>query len=79
MKFAQAELKTFAKFAVMTRLKRDYISFSRRSAKVASSYDQRITLTVPKETFKSKEHILLQVRIIVHLTSYRSIGESGGN
>lgn len=62
MKFAQAEMKTFAKFAVMTRLKRDYISFSKRSAKVASSYDQRITLTVAKDTFTSKEHILLQVQ-----------------
>ncbi|CAG2186404.1 unnamed protein product [Mytilus edulis] len=61
-KFAQAELKTFAKFAVMTRLKRDYITFSKRSAKIASSYDQRVTLTVPKETFKSREHVLLQVQ-----------------
>lgn len=61
-KFAQAELKTFGKFAVMTRLKRDYITFSKRAAKIASSYDQRVTLTVAKDTFRSKEHILLQVQ-----------------
>ena len=45
----------------MTRLKRDYVTFSKRPSKMASSCDHRITLTVCRDTFYRKEHILLQV------------------
>ena len=61
LKFVQVELKDCLTLAVMTRLKRDYVTFSKRPSKMASSCDHRITLTVCRDTFYRKEHILLQV------------------
>ncbi|KAK7479539.1 hypothetical protein BaRGS_00029256, partial [Batillaria attramentaria] len=62
MKFVQVETKHFTTFLVMSRFKRDYLTFTKRSAKVTSSYDQRIVLNVAKDTFKDREHLLLQVQ-----------------
>ncbi|XP_061190143.1 death domain-containing protein 1-like [Saccostrea echinata] len=62
LKFVQVEIKEFFTMAVMTRLKRDYVTFSRRPSKMTSSCDHRITVTVARETFSKKEHILLQVQ-----------------
>ncbi|XP_078328192.1 death domain-containing protein 1-like [Crassostrea virginica] len=62
LKFVQVELKDCLTLAVMTRLKRDYVTFSKRPSKMASSCDHRITLTVCRDTFYRKEHILLQVQ-----------------
>lgn len=62
VKFAQAETRHFTKFLVMSRYKRDYLTFTKRSAKATSSYDQRITINVARDTFQEKEHLLLQVQ-----------------
>ncbi|KAK3095023.1 hypothetical protein FSP39_009314 [Pinctada imbricata] len=62
LKFVQAEIRSFADLVVMTRLKRDYITFTRRSAKLTSSCDHRITVTLQRDTFRGKEHMLLQAQ-----------------
>lgn len=64
-KFAQVETKhPFSKFVVMSRFKRDYLTFNNRSSKATSSYDQRIVLTVSRDTFKQNEYLLLQIQPI---------------
>lgn len=62
VKFAQAEIKGQTTLAVMTRYKRDYVTLSKRPAKIVSSYDHRVTLTVQKDTFNTKELFRMQVQ-----------------
>ncbi|GAB1600305.1 uncharacterized protein LOC115227399 [Argonauta hians] len=59
IKFAQTLLRVPALYAVVSRLKRDYITFTTISTKVTSSYDQRITFSIEKDCFSQKEHVLL--------------------
>ena len=59
--FVQVELKDSLTLAVMTRLSRDYVTFSKRPSKMASSCDNRITITVSRDTFFRKEYIFLKV------------------
>ena len=60
-KFAVAETKTLGRMAVFSRLKRDYATLSKKGGKVTSSYDQRISLTIPKDCIRGKDHILMEV------------------
>ncbi|KAL3885307.1 hypothetical protein ACJMK2_025385 [Sinanodonta woodiana] len=62
MKFAQIETPLLTSFAVFTRLKRDYVSVSKRGGKVTSSVDQRITITVPKDAINGKDLMLMEVQ-----------------
>ncbi|XP_060082127.1 death domain-containing protein 1-like [Ylistrum balloti] len=62
VKFAQAEIKGQTTLAVMTRFKRDYVTLSKRPTKIVSSYDHRVTLTVSKDTFNTKELFRMQVQ-----------------
>ncbi|XP_033724899.1 death domain-containing protein 1-like [Pecten maximus] len=62
VKFAQAEIKGQTTLAVMTRYKRDYVTLSKRPAKIVSSYDHRVTLTLQKDTFNTKELFRMQVQ-----------------
>ncbi|XP_053387400.1 death domain-containing protein 1-like isoform X2 [Mercenaria mercenaria] len=61
-KFAVAETKSLGRMAVFSRLKRDYATLSKKGGKVTSSYDQRISLTVPRDCIHGKDHILMEVQ-----------------
>ena len=61
VKFAVGEVNTLGKMAVFSRLRRDYSTVSKRGGKVTSSYDQRISLTVPKGCIDGKDHIVMEV------------------
>lgn len=62
IKFAQAEVHHLTTLIVMSRFKRDYVTLApNKSHKLTSSFDQRITLTLDKDTLAKKEHFLLQV------------------
>jgi len=61
VKFAQAEVRGLTTMVVMTRFKRDYASLSKRPIKIVSSFDHRVTFSVPRDTFKGKELFRLQV------------------
>ncbi|CAL1545348.1 unnamed protein product [Lymnaea stagnalis] len=62
-KFAQAEVRHLTTLIVMSRFKRDYVTLApNKSQKVTSSFDQRITLTIDRDTLVKKEHFLLQVQ-----------------
>ncbi|XP_060552931.1 death domain-containing protein 1-like isoform X2 [Ruditapes philippinarum] len=63
-KFAAAETRSLGRMAVFSRLKRDYATLSKKGGKVTSSYDQRISLTVPKDCIHGKDHILMEVQPI---------------
>lgn len=77
LKFVQVEIKDFLTLAVMTRLKRDYVTFSKRPAKLTSSCDHRITVTVARDTFYRKEHILLQVQPVDSATVHDLQSKNG--
>ncbi|XP_029654104.1 uncharacterized protein LOC115227399, partial [Octopus sinensis] len=62
IKFAQTLLKAPAQYAVVTRLKRDYITFTTMPAKVVSSYDQRISFSIERNSFSQNEHLLLSAQ-----------------
>ncbi|XP_046546528.1 death domain-containing protein 1-like [Haliotis rubra] len=62
LKFAQAEVKNLTTLLVMSRFKRDFVTLSKRSSKVTSSYDHRVTMVIPRDTFLGKEHFLMQVQ-----------------
>ncbi|KAK0067897.1 death domain-containing protein 1, partial [Biomphalaria pfeifferi] len=62
-KFAQAEVRHLTTLLVMSRFKRDYITLMpNKACKAVSSFDQRITLDIEKDTLVKKEHFLLQVQ-----------------
>ncbi|BFZ14128.1 hypothetical protein BsWGS_17167 [Bradybaena similaris] len=62
-KFSQAEVRHLTTLIVMSRLKRDYVTLApNKWHKVTSSFDQRITLSMEKNTFARPEHFLLQVQ-----------------
>ncbi|XP_052785943.1 death domain-containing protein 1-like [Mya arenaria] len=61
-KFAVAEVKGPCRVAVFSRLKRDYSTISKRGGKMMSSYDQRISLTIPKDCLDGKDHIMMEVQ-----------------
>lgn len=61
-KFAAAEIRTLGRMAVFSRLKRDYATVSKRGGKVTSSYDPRISLTIPRDGISGKDHILMEVQ-----------------
>ncbi|XP_076439095.1 LOW QUALITY PROTEIN: death domain-containing protein 1-like [Babylonia areolata] len=63
-KFAQAKVDLFTQLLVMSRFKRDYMSVQnpRRVTKLTSSYDHRVVLTVPKNTFPQKVQLVMQVQ-----------------
>ncbi|XP_048251559.1 death domain-containing protein 1-like [Haliotis rufescens] len=62
LKFSQAEVKNLTTLLVMSRFKRDFVTLTKRSAKVMSSYDHRVTMVIPRDTFFGKEHFLMQVQ-----------------
>ncbi|XP_064645460.1 uncharacterized protein LOC135498879 isoform X2 [Lineus longissimus] len=63
MKFVQAELDRPANLAVVTQIKKDYLSCPRRGGKLTSNVDPRVTLNISKGTFTSKhENIMIQIQ-----------------
>ena len=50
--------------AVFSRLKQDYATISTRGGKVTSSYDQRISFTIPKNGIDGRDHVIMEVRVI---------------
>ena len=62
VKFVQAEVSQFTNLAVVTRFKRDFLHFTKRTRKVVSSLDGRITFAVARHTFNETENFTLQVR-----------------
>ncbi|XP_059140663.1 death domain-containing protein 1-like isoform X1 [Physella acuta] len=80
IKFAQAEVRHLTTLIVMSRFKRDYVTLApNKSHKLTSSFDQRITLTLDKDTLTKKEHFLLQVQPVDTATvqEYRAREPSG--
>ncbi|KAK3764448.1 hypothetical protein RRG08_020356, partial [Elysia crispata] len=64
-KFAQAEVRHLTTLVVMSRFKRDYSILNQKIPhKLTSSCDQRVTLTMDKDTFLEREHFMLQVQPI---------------
>lgn len=78
-KFAQARLEKFTTLAVMSRFKREYLLTypSKKPVKLASAYDQRVTITIPGGLFKEKEDLMLQVQPVDSgtLSEIRATGE----
>ena len=64
-KLAIAEVRTLSKMAVFSRLKQDYATISSRGGKVTSSYDSRISFTVPRNGIDGKDHVIMEVRFTV--------------
>lgn len=64
-KFAQAEVRHLTTLVVMSRIKRDYATLNQKIPhKLTSSCDQRVTLTIEKDTFSEREHFMMQVQPI---------------
>lgn len=61
-KLAIAEVRTLSKMAVFSRLKQDYATISSRGGKVTSSYDSRISFTVPRNGIDGKDHVIMEVQ-----------------
>ncbi|KAK7095934.1 uncharacterized protein [Littorina saxatilis] len=63
-RFAQAKVSQYTKLLVMSRFKRDYlhVQYPKRPTKLSSTYDQRVSLNVEKNTFAAEENLVLQVQ-----------------
>ena len=61
-KLAIAEVRVLSRMAVFSRLKQDYATLSSRGGKVTSSYDPRISFTVPRNGINGKDHVIMEVR-----------------
>ena len=61
-KLAIAEVRVLSKMAVFSRLKQDYATLSSRGGKVTSSYDSRISFTVPRNGIDGRDHVIMEVR-----------------
>lgn len=65
LKFVQAPLTQASNYAVVSRLKRDYLHLTKKGGDITSTLDQRIVFAADKDTFAGRELFVLQVTVLL--------------
>jgi hypothetical protein len=63
LRFIEAKTRKFGLFAVVLKLKRDTLTFTKKGNKVFSTVDPRVTFTCKPSMFKINTNFNIEVRI----------------
>ncbi|XP_067675669.1 uncharacterized protein [Haliotis asinina] len=64
LRFVEARLKRFGTFAVIYKIKKDTMTFTKKGGKVTSSVDSRVTFTAKQMCFKQNASFTLEVQSV---------------
>ncbi|XP_046551468.1 uncharacterized protein LOC124261193 [Haliotis rubra] len=64
LRFVEARLKRFGTFAVIYKIKKDTMTFTKKGGKVTSSVDSRVTFTAKQMCFKQNASFNLEVQSV---------------